>query len=249
MTYRRRIELVAPEPGVVVGDLEDDFHRFRVTLRHDEDHVTSVVGEALRFPWTTCPDAAAPLRALEDAPLFERVTHAAHSTGPRDNCTHMFDLAGLAVTHAAADRVERSYEATLPPLSGRRQRATLLRDGALCLEWTLEWGSDGERCCIDPPPFSETPWRGGFMRWADDALDPERAEAAIVLRRASDIGLGHGLDLDRYATAAELEFPMTGSCYTMQPERMEVAFRNRGTIRDFTDRPEALLADLHESDG
>jgi len=248
VTYRRRIRLVTQEPGVVVGDLEDDFHRFRVTLRHDGTRVTAVVGEARRFPWATCPDAAAPLRELEGAPLFERVTHAARFTSPRDNCTHMFDLAALTITHAAAGRVERSYDATLPPLTERRQRATLARDDEPCMEWTLEWGSDGERRCIDPPPFSETQWRGGFMRWADHALDPEQAEAAIVLRRACDIGMGHGMDLDRYPRAADLEYPLIGVCYTMQPEQMEIAFRNRGTIRDFSDHPEALLQDLEDAD-
>lgn len=249
MTYRRRIRLVAPESGIVVGDLEDDFHRFRVALGHDGERVTTVLGAALRYPWSTCPDAAAPLRELEGAPLFERVTHAAHFTAPRANCTHMFDLAGLAVTHAAAERVERRYDATLPPPTGRIQTATLERDGEPYLEWVLEWGADGERRCIEPPPFSDTRWRGGFMRWADEALDPETAEAAIVLRRACDIGMGHGMDLDRYPRAADIEFPMVGACYTMQPERIEVAFRNRGTIRDFTDRPDALLADLGEGAG
>jgi hypothetical protein len=29
----------------------------------------------------------------------------------------------------------------------------------------------------------------------------------------------------------------------MQPERAPVAFRNRGLIRDYDDRPDALLAD------
>jgi hypothetical protein len=36
---------------------------------------------------------------------------------------------------------------------------------------------------------------------------------------------------------------MTGVCYTMQPSVMPVALRTRGTIRDFTRHPEALLRD------
>jgi len=32
-------------------------------------------------------------------------------------------------------------------------------------------------------------------------------------------------------------------CYTMQPSVMPVAFRNRGSIRDFARHPDALLHD------
>ena len=36
---------------------------------------------------------------------------------------------------------------------------------------------------------------------------------------------------------------MTAVCYTMQPGVVEVAFRNRGSMRDFAAHPERLLAD------
>lgn len=243
MTYRRRILLRSTTADEVVGDLEDDFHRFRVTLSHEHGRVRRVGAEALRFPWTTCPDAAAPLRALEGTALTARVTHAADVTSPRANCTHMFDLAALAMTHALRDDERRGYDAALTPLEGSEQIATLERDGASVLRWTIRWGDDGARC-VDPEPFASARWRGGFMRWADATLDPELAEAAVVLRRVADIGLGKGMALDRYERASDLEYPMIGVCYTMQAERIEVAFRNRDTIRDFTERPDALLDDV-----
>ena len=34
-SYRRRIRLVNTEPGLVDGGLEDDFHYFRIRVRHD----------------------------------------------------------------------------------------------------------------------------------------------------------------------------------------------------------------------
>src|SRR5690606_20541627 len=49
--YRRSLLIVTREPGVVVADLEDDFHRFRVVLEHDGARVTAVSGEGLRTPW------------------------------------------------------------------------------------------------------------------------------------------------------------------------------------------------------
>lgn len=244
MTYRRRIHLASPEPAVAVGDLEDDFHRFRVTLRHDGSRIQEITGEALRSPWTTCPDAADPLRELEGSELSTLVTAASEVSDPRANCTHLFDLAGLTIAHAASGRKQRRYDTELPPRDRDTQIATLQRDGEVLMTWTLAWNAQGKRVCIDPPPFSETQWRGGFIRWAADTLDADTAEAAVILRRACDIGLGHGMDLDRYDHPSEIEYPMAGICFTMQPERISVAERNRGTIRDFTDTPDALLADL-----
>ncbi|HEX3669311.1 MAG TPA: hypothetical protein VHY55_09180, partial [Acidimicrobiia bacterium] len=85
--------------------------------------------------------------------------------------------------------------------------------------------------------------RGGFFRWADDTLDPDAAEAAIVLRRACEIGMGRGMDLEAVDSAEELGPMMGAVCYTMQPSVMPVAFRNRGSIRDFARHPDALLRD------
>ena len=66
--YRRRIELVTVSPEVVQGELEDDFHHFRVSIAHDGAKVTAVEGTAVRHPWSTCPDALTPLRSLVGAP-------------------------------------------------------------------------------------------------------------------------------------------------------------------------------------
>ena len=63
-----------------------------------------------------------------------------------------------------------------------------------------------------------------------------------MLRRACDIGMGRGMDLDGVDRAEELEPLMAGVCYTMQPTQIRVALRNKGTIRDFDADPDALLA-------
>jgi hypothetical protein len=242
--YRRRVRLVASPPdasgpAVVVADLDDDFHRFQVTLRHDGARALAVEGEGLRFPWSTCPDAAGPLRALEGAPLAPRATAAADHADPRATCTHMFDLAALAMAHAATGRVTRQYDAEVPVRVDHRTRARLWRDGVLLLDWTV----DDRTGVVDPPPYSEAPWQGGFMRWADATLDPDTAEAAIVLRRAVTIGLGRHMDLDVYERASELAPMMNAICYTFQSPQVEIALRHRGATRDRATNPDALLAD------
>jgi hypothetical protein len=246
--YRRRIRLAALDPHTVWGGLEDDFHHFQVTLRHDGTRVTQVDMHAVRWPWRTCPDAGARLHELEGMALSHRSTAVASVSDPKWACTHQFDLAGLCVAHAARGTGERRYDVELPPEVDGTTTPRLWRDGVLLLEWELGPVGGEWRGIVSPPSFAEAPWRGGFMRWADATLPPEEAEAAIVLRRACDIGMGRGMDLEAYDCAIGLAEIMTGVCYSMQPEIMPVAFRNRGSIRDFAAHPDALLRGQPERD-
>jgi hypothetical protein len=235
--YRRRIRLLSVSPGVVEAGLEDDFHHFALTLRHDGAHVLEVAGRSVRWPWTTCADAVVPLRQLEGMELSPRCTAVAGAADPRANCTHLFDLAGLAVAHAARGTARRQYDAEIPRLVDGRSRVQLSRDGEPLLQWQLVNGA-----VVDAPPYSDVPWTGGFMKWADSTLDPETAEAAIVLRRACTIGSGRGMDLDLYDRADDVGHGMATICFTMQPGRSQVALRMKGSVRDFAARPETLLS-------
>lgn len=238
--YRRRIRLVNLDDRTTVAGLEDDFHHFIVTLHHDGTTVVRFGTEATRWPWTTCPDAGARLAELVGMPLSPRCLAVGDVTNPRLQCTHQFDLAGLAVAHATRDEVVRQYDVTVPfgAQSGGPVPVHLRRDGAALLTWTL----DGH-ACVDPEPYASAPWRGGFLRWADETLDPDAAEAAAVLRRACDISLGRGADLERYPRADQLAMGPSGVCYTFQPEIAAVSLRQIGTIRDWDGRVDEMLAD------
>jgi hypothetical protein len=235
--YRRRIRLTAsPTSGSVIAELEDDFHHFRVTVAHDGARVTGVGGAGVRFPWSTCPAAAAQLEPLVGMALSIRSTAVGDVVSARDNCTHMFDLAGLAVAHAARGGGRRQYDVVVSdPVDGRR-RATLDHDGERLLSWLVD-----RNTILEPLPFAGQALRGGFLAWAEAALEPDTAEAAIVLRRACHIAHGRVQDLDVYDDAAPLLPIMSGACFTFQPERAPRALRMKGTIRDFTDAPERLL--------
>lgn len=239
-TYRRRIRVVTTAPGVVVSDLEDDFHHFVITLHHDRERVVAMDAVSQRWPWSTCPDAAVPLRKLAGMPLTRRFTGAGRWTDPKQNCTHQFDAACHAITHAAWDRAERVYDLEIPrrdPVTGA-SRCRLWVDGEAALEWNVTWqGIVGAAA-----PYDAAPWKGGFMRWADDTLPEEDAERAITLRRACDIGMGRGMDLDAIPVASRLPHTMAGVCHSMQPGVIEVAFRHVGSIRDFARTPERLDA-------
>ena len=81
------------------------------------------------------------------------------------------------------------------------------------------------------------------MRWADETLPEDDAERAITLRRACDIGMGRGMDLDAIPVASQLPPMMAGVCHTMQPGVVAVAFRHVGSIRDFAPDPDLLDAE------
>jgi len=233
--YRRRIVVSTVAPGVVVADLEDDFHHFVVTLHHDGERVVSVDCDSRRWPWSTCPGASESLRALAGMPLSQRFTAAGKWTDPKHNCTHQFDAACHAITHAAWGRDRRQYDAEVPLRDGDGwTRVRLWVDGSARLSWALSWSG-----IVDPaPPFDAAPWKGGFMRWADATLEPDDAECAIVLRRCTDIGMGRAMDLDAVPRAGELPSMMAGVCHTMQPGVIEHAVRHVGSIRDFAAAPD-----------
>ncbi|MFZ4584144.1 MAG: hypothetical protein ACOYNI_02860 [Acidimicrobiia bacterium] len=238
--YRRRIRCVAPEPGVVIGDLEDDFHRFRVTLRHANGVVTAVDGEALRFPWTTCPGAVEPLRALEGMPIDARCTSVSRIADPKVNCTHMFDLAGHSVAHAARGTAARQYDVELWRTE-HGHRASIARDHEPLFEWEMQFVNGGRELVDPPPPFDTAPVRqGGFIRWTDEHLESELGEAAVILRRACDIGMGRGMAFDQYATLADIPTARMGICFSWNEDTAPVAVRMQRSVRDFGTSPDAL---------
>lgn len=239
--FRRRIVLRTVGgggDGSVAADLEDDFHRFGLVLHHDGAEVVSVEGHADRFPWVTCPGAVEPLKALAGMPLSERSTAVGGFADAHSNCTHLFDLAGLAVAHAVSGLERRRYDVAIPDRdSNGVTTARLFRDGELVLAWELAWMT-----ITAPLLFEGVPLRGGFLRWAESHLDVETAEAAAILRRACEISMGRQTPWDTLSMAADVGDFMAGVCHTFQPGTAEVALRVKGSVRDFTDDPDALLA-------
>ena len=234
--YRRRIRLVA-SPGAVRARLEDDFHHFGVTLHHDGERVSAVDGQATRYPWTTCAEAVVPLQDMAGLVLSVRVMDPARSLDPRRQCTHLFDLACLAFAHAGARRDRRQYDVEIPDRRQQRTTMRLRRDGEPVLAWEVEEGQ-----IVSPAPFAGRSLAKGFPDWAEATLDPELAEAAIVLRRASAISIGRAFPLDRIPRARELASRTLGACYSFSPGIIERGERMYGTSREFSHTPDRLLS-------
>lgn len=243
--YRRRIRLVNLAPTHAAGELEDDFHHFRVDLRHDGTTILEARGRYLRGPWTVCANAPEPLRAIESRPLTRSSTGIGAYTAARANCTHLFDLAGLVVAHATRADAERVYDVEITDPVGEEQssRATMWRDGAVVLEWQLERFE-----IVAPKQWAAAPLRSGFIAWAEQNLDADTCEAAIALRRVIDIAIGRGGNLDLVSGPADVLDIMEGKCQAFLPGNVEIGRRNVGSARHFRDHPELLLADMHLRD-
>jgi hypothetical protein len=243
--FRRRIRLANLSDGHTAGELEDDFHHFRIDLTHDGERIVEAEGLYLRGPWTTCAQAPDPLRSIVGGALSPQASAIGAYAPARENCTHLFDLAGLAVAHATRSAPVRQYdiELTDPRGPADRSRASLWRDGGLIIEWQLE-----HREISEPPAWQGAPLRNGFIAWAQERFDTDMAEAAIALRRIVDIAIGRSHDLDAAEGAAAAGTQMLGKCHSFQPGVVELGRRNHGSARYFEHHPEMLLGDMHLRD-
>ena len=243
---RRLIELHA-DADVVIGWLEDDFHHFGVTLRHGNGRIVDVSAVAIRAPWTTCAGASIPLQALVGQPLIGRASDIGRLIDMRLQCTHIFDLAGLAIAHAWHGRGVRRYEAIVPDRAAAQENenprktavveAMLTCDGALVQAWRID-----EDHIVGPANLAGRPLDRGFRAWTE-ALPVDEAEYAFVLRRAIFVSGGRGVDLDALGKADETGLPFV--CHSLQPAQRLHALRNRGNTRDYAASSEGMLAFRH----
>jgi len=227
----RRSVAVVVHPGEVRAAVEDDYHHFRVRVLHDGATVTAVESEQVRIPWSACAYADENWSRLIGAPIQERSSAIAAYAEMRHFCTHMFELAGVAVANAARGVPQRRYDMAVPYGTRRGEPARLWRDGEL----HLTWRTDG-KVIEGPAPYAGTLVGPGFAAWAQNHLSADEGEAALALRRAVVISSGRTSNLD-----AVVHSHAGGGCYTTQPERAPQALRVIGSTEDFETRPEVLL--------
>jgi hypothetical protein len=238
--YRRRIVLESSD-GEVRGELADDFHHFAVRVIHDGERAIRVDGDDVRVPWTTCPGAIVPLRRMEGAPLSDSILEVFGHTRPREQCTHLHDLACLALTHAARGETIRRYDVSVPDRIGNATEAVVCADDREVLRWWVR-GTSVERS--SPVSIREIPLGGiAFLNFLRHELveNSALAEAAWILQRAIFIGHGRRHDFEAIAEASAFAPVVGAACHTFDPSRVANAKRVHGTVRDFTDAPERIL--------
>jgi len=236
--YRRRIRIRTGN-GEARVDLEDDPHRYGVIVRHDGLAVTAVEGLAMRTPWDLCRESVRLLDRLVGMPLSPDPQEVFRHTNARAQCTHLFDIAGLAVAHAARGTRARDYDIEVPCIApGDTRLARLQVDGIELLAWRLL-----RTAILAPASFAGQDLRH-MMPWVKARfIDRDLLEAVMLLRRAVFISGNRMFDLDRMAHAADAGH-VSGACYVYQAGVAERASRMTGSTLDFGALPGQLLADL-----
>jgi hypothetical protein len=219
--------------GEARAAVEDDFHHFLVAVRHDGAQVTAVTAQSPRFPYSTCPAAGGELDRLVGMPLSSVANSVVRQTDPSLQCTHMLDLAGLAIAAAARGTPWRRYDCTVPDRVDDVTNASVARDGAVVLAWTVRGDT-----ILEPEPYAGHGLRAGFAGWALANLPEADAEAALVLRRATTISIGRVNDPGSWLHARP-----TGFCYSQQPTRAPEALTQANTIRDWPSHEPLCAAD------
>ena len=236
--YRRAIVLQRDASSCVCAAVEDDPHAFAVTLEHDGERVLGIAAEARRYPLTTCPEATRELRTLIGAPLTDPLRTLSRWQNPRTHCTHLYDLAALAMVHARrAARVQR-YDVAIPDVVEGRTVATLDCNGERVLSWTLE-----HDVIVAPERYAGQKVFGGFTGWARETLDDDAFEHSFLLQRGFLVALSRRFDEDVLPPGPASQYPMRpDSCYSYSTLHSSRAWRVPGNRRDFTDAGnEALL--------
>lgn len=234
--YRRRI-LIEPSAGLVTAELEDDYHRMVVSLTHADGVVTKVASEMKRSPWTMCPGAMDQLAATFTGVPLAGFAKRGEKTA---NCTHLHDLALFAAAHAG-DTAPVAYDILVTDAVDDARRATLARNGAPLLDWTLV-GAPMQEVFSTPEELAGKP-----MSQLNDFIatqDKPTAEAIRILRWASMVA--HGRVRDMPAGMSATEFP-GGSCYNFQPDRAPISTRRPGADIDFSKPGATPMADRAEA--
>lgn len=238
--YRRRIALHA-SPGEVKAELEDGPHGFRLRLLHDGEFITAVEPQAIRYPFTTCPGAVHLLQALLAKPLALEAAALRTILVPGNNCTHLYDLATLALAHAQRPCCSRVYDVEVPDERDGETSARVAVDGVSVHHWRVR-----EHQLLAPQNLAGASLMSGFYRWVSQVFSGDQLQAAQVLQRGYFVSQARRYDLKNAAgrPASDDSMPQ-GSCYTYNHGVVENAVRT-GAVRDFSDSPELLLKFLKD---
>lgn len=223
-TYTRRI-VVSPGPTAIDAEMEDHHHHFRVHLDLVDGVISGVSTTAVRSPWSTCATGATAIASLVGLSLDDAFEPRTWGADRSVHCTHVADLALLAVRHGRDVEALR-YDVRVVPAAAESRTAVLEHRGAGGMRWELSG-----QVITGPQPFDRLSLgRDQFLPWIRSSLAPAQIEYAMVLRRAATIAVGNAFDLDDYATAGDVH-PADQTCHTYRREIAFTARRKRGTSR------------------
>jgi len=209
-----RIITASATEGRVSASLKDEFHHFEVNILHDGRVVTDISGIGHRVPWTTCPGAVEQLSVFLGVVLSPSLVGVAHGIDASEQCTHLLDLAKLAVAHATRGGTRHYHVVVSPAFAHGDCTAEIRCNGRRALAWQVS----GDQI-IGSGPFSGH-HLGGRAAWPDgDAIDRDTLEAAVILRRGVRMFRGRRRFRPDMVHATDLPF-LVGACFTFHRDRI-----------------------------
>lgn len=241
--FRRKILFLPLSDHLARVALEDDCHAVRIDVKHDGRSVIGVDANWHRHPTTACTGAIEAIRTLEGCPLTDNLLEITKSADPKLNCTHIFDIVALAITHITRRERRREYEITVPDTLAGAININFSVDGGLHQSWVID---DGK--ITSPPLMEERQIFGGLLRWAAESLSDSDFDAVFMIQHALFVAQSRRFNLN--AMAGDKPFylkNMAGSCYAHQPEGIGRLVTLPSQV-DFSAEPDDMLAFLREGD-
>jgi len=224
----RRLIRIDVADGSVWAHLSDNFHELRCGVRHDGQDVLAVEGKPIRLPTTACPEAIALLQELVSTPVTASGKDFYGDGRARHHCTHLYDLAVLAIRHARSERGTTCYDAQVPDETNAPVALSITRNGVAIHRWTVRQG-----IILHPPELAGRTLEKGFAGWAVETFTDDELEAATILARTWLIAIGRGLLVDEVAgERIDANTDMIGRCFAYQPERASEARFVAGQLRE-----------------
>lgn len=224
--------------GQVEAALEDMRHAMICTLHHNGEVVTDIEADFQRYTLQLCPGASEPLKEVVGMPL-QTSTAAFFSNGrARRNCTHMLDIAWLALRHASRGETEWRYEIEIPDALSGPVYGTLRRNGQIVQNWEVD-----KNIVATPAMLAGQSLAGGFVSWVtnDSGLSDLEIEECLVLHKGFFMSGARRFTLPEGKLPENFRKAVTGACFGYAPERIDEAVGLSGMGRDFSRQPEKLL--------
>lgn len=210
---------VAVADGRVTAYLTDNFHEMRCVVHHDGMVVTAIDGEAIRIPTSACPGAIGQLRALVGLPIGTPTREFYRGALASSHCTHLLDLAVIAIRHCGQARETTSYDATVPDEIAGETTVEIGRNGARVHRWLVRDGRIVAPCALRGRTLEK-----GFAAWASEVFDADDFEAATILARTWLIAIGRRYRVaDAAGEPTSLNPQMFGRCYAYSPPNIATA--------------------------
>lgn len=169
-----------------------------------------------------CAGAAHALRAMAGCPLSGDLLATSRYTDKQLQCSHLFDMLCLGISHAWHRREDRRYDVIIPDAPTGLLSITLKLNGSVVLKLAVK----DFQFIVEPEEYGGISWHRGFSRWAAENLSDTEFEYAFIAQRALFVALARRRDFsDTVGKSAAISGPPSSACFMAQPERRASSFR------------------------